>query len=79
MPEQVVAQPAPFYVSIELGPGFLVGWQWRKKRPHLCVGYRRGKGFSLVRYTLEVLGNLWFCDCNKTSDAPRRVGICNKF
>ena len=66
----VIAQRAPFQVSVAAGKEYWWCACGRSQAQPFCDGSHKGSGFAPVQYTADATGDAWFCGCKHTAGKP---------
>ncbi|BAE52811.1 CDGSH iron-sulfur domain-containing protein [Paramagnetospirillum magneticum] len=69
MTDPVIAQKAPYPVTVEAGKTYHWCACGRSKAQPFCDGSHKGTGLAPVAYTPDKAGTAYFCGC-KASKAP---------
>jgi CDGSH iron-sulfur domain-containing protein 3 len=70
MAEPIVAQRAPFGVTIEAGRTYAWCACGRSKHQPFCDGSHKDTGFTPVVFKAEESGEKWFCGCKHSAARP---------
>jgi allantoin racemase len=66
----VVAQKAPFQVTVEAGKSYWWCACGQSKAQPFCDGSHKGSGFTPLEYKAEKDGDAWFCGCKSSGGKP---------
>lgn len=66
----VVAQKAPYKVTVEAGRSYWWCACGRSAKQPFCDGSHKGTGLAPVEYKADAAGDRWFCGCKATSGRP---------
>jgi len=78
MTEPLVAQKAPFPVSVEAGKSYFWCACGRSANQPFCDGSHKDTGLAPVKFTPEADGKVAFCGCKQTGTAPKCDGTHGK-
>lgn len=70
MTAPIVAQKAPFKVSVEAGKKYFWCACGRSRRQPFCDGSHSGTGLSPVPYEATASKDVFFCGCKATGRQP---------
>ena len=69
-PQPVIAQKAPFKVTVEAGRSYWWCACGRSANQPFCDGSHKGTGFVPMEYKPEADGDTWFCGCKHSAKRP---------
>jgi CDGSH-type Zn-finger protein len=78
MTEPVVAQKAPYNVSVEPGKKYFWCACGRSRNQPFCDGSHKGTSLSPVPYVADQAGTVFFCGCKTSARKPLCDGSHNK-
>ncbi len=70
MPEPVIAQKAPYSVSVEAGKTYYWCACGQSSKQPFCDGSHKDSGFVPKAFTAEKDGAAYLCGCKMTKNAP---------
>lgn len=77
MAEPVVAQKAPYEVTLKAGKNYAWCACGRSAKQPFCDGTHKGTGLMPVVFNAEKDETVWFCGCKQTGDKPYCDGTHN--
>ena len=66
----VVAQKAPYKVTVEAGRSYWWCACGRSAKQPFCDGSHKGTGLAPIEFKAEAAGDRWFCGCKATAGRP---------
>jgi len=66
----VMAQRAPYKISVEAGRSYWWCTCGRSAKQPFCDGSHKGTGLAPLEYKAETAGDRWFCGCKATAGQP---------
>ena len=78
MAEPIVAQKAPYGITVVAGRKYFWCACGRSQRQPFCDGSHTGTGLSPVPYDAKESIELWFCGCKQTKTKPFCDGSHNQ-
>ena len=78
MSQPVVAQKAPYGVSVEAGKKYFWCACGRSNKQPFCDGSHSGTGISPMAYEAKESKQVWFCGCKATKSSPLCDGAHKK-
>jgi CDGSH-type Zn-finger protein len=70
MSEAIVAQKAPFPVSVEAGKSYFWCACGMSKAQPYCDGSHKGSGLAPMKFTAETDKTVYLCGCKASKNAP---------
>jgi CDGSH-type Zn-finger protein len=70
MASAVIAQKAPYPVSVEAGKSYWWCACGQSKRQPFCDGSHKGSEFSPQEYKADAAKTVYFCGCKNTKGSP---------
>jgi CDGSH-type Zn-finger protein len=70
MASAVIAQKAPYPVSVEAGKSYWWCACGQSKRQPFCDGSHKGTEFSPQEYKADAAKTVYFCGCKNTKGSP---------
>ncbi len=77
MSDAVVAQKAPYEVSLEAGKKYAWCRYGRSQTQPYCDAAHKGSDFRPILFTAEKDGTHWLCGCKQTDSQPFCDGTHN--
>ena len=70
MADPIVAQKAPFQVTLEAGKSYWWCACGKSQKQPFCDGSHKGSEFRPMEYKAGADGDVWFCGCKHSQKSP---------